>query len=537
MIKTKVRKTLRLSSAVLGISLAAMVCLGVITITKATRADSTFVWGMSSEMNILDPHATCSWYTTNAIHNMFEGLVMLDLTKPEATRASLKPALAESWTVSDDGLTYRFKLREGVKFHDGTSFDAQAAKWNYDRFMDKDAPQFYDQAAGFMGYYTRWINSVEQTGSFELTITLNEPNFEWLQMGVQACGMPMMMSPKSVETWGNTDVSLHPVGTGAFKFVEREQNIKVVFEKFDGYWGEPAKIDRLIFRPLPDQASRLAAIRAGEVHMINEAPWEELESLKEEGFTISTNRNIPSIWLVFFNHKDPIMQDVRVRKAINMAVNREGIAEEILKNTGRAEYGMLSPGTYAYQDGYKPFNYDPEGAKKLLAEAGYNDDNPLEINFDIYEYGYNEVWEKWIQRDLKKVGIKVKLNKIEGITYLGKWLKGMVPDVHMNEIGWGWSIPFWTQMMARCDSQPPGGFNISWYCNPEVDKLFNEALKTKDEQKAAELYRKANEIMMGQDYAFMPKFVYYNPLVLSPSVKTFMNAQENWYDFSVVEIE
>ena len=109
MIKTKVRKTLRLSSAVLGISLAAMVCLGVITITKATRADSTFVWGMSSEMNILDPHATCSWYTTNAIHNMFEGLVMLDLTKPEATRASLKPALAESWTVSDDGLTYRFK--------------------------------------------------------------------------------------------------------------------------------------------------------------------------------------------------------------------------------------------------------------------------------------------------------------------------------------------------------------------------------------------------------------------------------------------
>lgn len=112
----------------------------------------------------------------------------------------------------------------------------------------------------------------------------------------------------------------------------------------------------------------------------------------------------------------------------------------------------------------------------------------------------------------------------------------MEPTVHMNEIGWGWSIPFWTQMMARCDLQPPNGFNISWYCNAEVDKLFNEALKTRDEAKAAELYQKANDIMMGQDFAYMPKFVYYNPLVLSPKVKKFSNAQENWYDFSVVEL-
>ena len=526
----------RIKGLALATLLAGAAAVGAGAAPSSAEAGGTFIWGMSSEMNILDPHATCSWYTTNAIHNMFEGLVMLDLTKPEETRAKLKPALAESWTISDDGLVYTFKLRQGVKFHDGTDFNADVAKWNYDRFMDKNAKQFYDQAAAYMAYYTRWVKSVEKTGDFELKVTLNEPNYEWLQMGVQACGMPMMMSPKSVEQWGNTDVALHPVGTGAFKFVEREQNVKVVFEKFDGYWGEKAKIDRLIFRPMADQATRLAAIRSGEVSMINEAPWDELESLKSEGFQISTNGNIPSIWVVFFNHKDPIMKDVRIRKAINMAVNRDGIATEILKGTGRPEYGMLSPGTYAYKAGYQPFKYDPEGAKALLAEAGYGPDKPLKLEFDIYEYGYNEVWEKWIQRDLKKVGIEVKLNKIEWITYLGKWLKGMEPTVHMNEIGWGWSIPFWTQMMARCDSQPPNGFNISWYCNAEVDKLFNEALKTRDEAKAAELYQKANDIMMGQDFAYMPKFVYYNPLVLSPKVKKFSNAQENWYDFSVVEL-
>ena len=499
------------------------------------RQGGTFVWGMSSEMNILDPHATCSWYTTNAIHNMFEGLVMLDLADPEAKSAKLKPAIAEAWEQSEDGRVYTFQIRENVTFHDGTGVDADVVKWNYDRFFDSEAPQFYDTAAAFMGYYTRWIESVEVTGPMEVTITLTQPNYEWLQFGVQACGMPMMISPAQIEKVGNDGFPLAPVGTGPFKFVEREQNIKVVLERFDDYWGKNANIDTLIFRPLSDQATRLAAMRAGEVHMINEAPWDELEGLQEEGFVLSTNENIPSIWLLFFNHRDPIMGDVRVRKAINMAIDREGIARDILKNTGRAEYGMLSPGTFAYQPGYVSAPYDPEGAKALLAEAGYGDG--LAIEFDIYEYGYNEVWEKWIQRDLKKIGMDVKLNKIEWITYLGKWVQGMPEGLHMNEVGWGWSVPYWTQVMSRCDSQPPNGFNVGWYCNPEVDALFNQALAEPDETKATALYRQANEIIMGQDFAYAPKFVYYNPLVLRPSVKGFVNPPENWYDFSVLWLE
>lgn len=172
---------------------------------------------------------------------------------------------------------------------------------------------------------------------------------------------------------------------------------------------------------------------------------------------------------------------------------------------------------------------------ELLAEAGYADG--LDIEFDIYEYGYNEVWEKWIQRDLKKVGVDVKLNKIEWITYLGKWVQGMPEGLQMNEVGWGWSIPYWTQAMSRCDSQPPHGFNVGWYCNPEVDKLFDQALAQKDKAKAAALYRQANDIIMGQDFAFAPKFVYYNPLVLDPKVKGFVNPPENWYDFSVLWLE
>ena len=137
-----------------GLSIAAAgLLLAGTTVVRAEepRQGGTFVWGMSSEMNILDPHATCSWYTTNAIHNMFEGLVMLDLADPEAKRATLRPAIAKSWERSEDGTTYVFQIRENVAFHDGTMVDAEVVKWNYDRFMNADAPQYYDNGCGLHG--------------------------------------------------------------------------------------------------------------------------------------------------------------------------------------------------------------------------------------------------------------------------------------------------------------------------------------------------------------------------------------------------
>jgi len=129
--------------------------------TDAKAEGGTFVWGMSSEMSILDPHVACGWLTTNAIHSMFEGLVMLDLSDPNAKSAKLKPAIAKSWETSDDGTVYTFAIRENVRFHDGTPVDANVVKWNYDRFMASDAEHAFDQAAAYLGYYTRWIKSVE----------------------------------------------------------------------------------------------------------------------------------------------------------------------------------------------------------------------------------------------------------------------------------------------------------------------------------------------------------------------------------------
>jgi peptide/nickel transport system substrate-binding protein len=512
----------------------ALAAMALAAAASPARADGgTLIWGMPAVETVLDPHVGCGGLTMNMTYQMFENLWEQDLTSDKSP-TRIVPRLAKSWDLSADGTEYTFHLRDGVKFHDGTPFDADAVKWNFDRFWNEKAPQFYPAAKAYMGYFTKWIKDVQVVDKMTVKITLTQPNYEWLRLGVLSCGEARMVSPTAVKKYGNEEFARHPVGTGPFRFVEIEPGVKVVLERNPDYWGTPAKLDRIIFRPLEDPATRINALRAGEVNMIHEAPFDEIDDLKSEGFQVIANTETPSIWYIAFNAKNKMMQDKRIRLAINYAIDREGIAREVLHNVGKPEYGMLNPGTYAYDPGFKPFSYDPEKAKKLLAEAGYP--NGLQLDFDIFQYGYGEVWEKWIQRDLKKVGIDAKLNKIEWQTYLNKWLKGMPVDLQMNEMGWGMATPWWTSTVVRCDSQPPGGFNTGWYCNASVDKLLDQAIAEPDQSKRVELYRQANQIAVADDVGYAPMFDYFQPVVLAPSVKGFVHAPEWWYDLSTVWI-
>jgi peptide/nickel transport system substrate-binding protein len=489
---------------------------------------------MPAETDTLDPHATGGWSTYQITYQIFEGLVKEDLTRADEPTPPLVPGLATSWTISDDGLVYTFKLRENVIFHDGTPFDAEAVKFNFDRFWNEESPDFYPKAKAYVIAYTKWIKSVEVVDPMTVRVTLSAPNYQWLRQGLQSYGQPLMISPTSVRTYGNEGVALHPVGTGPFKFVERDQGVKTIIARNDDYWSNKALLDRVIFRPLQDPATRVNALESGEIHMMTTPPWDEIDRLVDEGFILSTNENVPFINFIHLNFKHPALQDIRVRKAINMAVDREGIAKEIYRSTGRAEYGMLSPGTDAYDPDFRSYDYDPDGARKLLEEAGYKDG--LKLVFELPQYGTGEIVETWIQRDLKKVGIDVELRKFEWVTYLGRWASGMTGDAAMNTIGWGMSTPAWIGIVARCDSVPPGGQNSGYYCNPEVDRLLDEAIVTRDPAAARELYQKANRIIM-DDAAFVPTIDDLQPVLLSPSVKGFVNPPEDWFDLSIVSVE
>lgn len=515
------------------LALAATIALGF-TAPPSAHAAGTLIWGMPAETDILDPHATGGWSTYQVTYQIFEGLVKEDLTKANVPSPPLVPGLATAWDISDDGTVYTFKLRPGVKFHDGTPFDAAAVKFNFERFWDESSPNFYKKAKAFVVAYTKWIKTVEIIDPMTVRVTLKSPNYQWLRQGLQSYGQPLMVSPEAVKKYGNDGIALHPIGTGPFRFVQRDQGVKTVLEKNPDYWGKPAKLDKIIIRPLQDPATRVNALENGEIQIMSAPPWDEIQRLVDAGFVLSTNPNVPFINFLHLNFKNDAMKDIRVRKAINMAIDRDGIAHEIYRNTGRAEHGMLSPGTDAYDPAFKSYTYDPEGAKKLLAEAGYA--NGLKLTFELAQYGNGEVVETWIQRDLKKIGIDVELKKYEWITFMGKWAGGMTPEIGFNEIGWGMSTPAWIDIVSRCDSAPPGGINSGWYCNKEVDKLLDAAILERDPAKMKEIYQKANRLIM-DDAAFVPTIDDLQPILLSPKVKGFVNPPEDWFDLSIVSVE
>ncbi len=499
------------------------------------NAQGTLVWATPAEADALDPHAMGGWIGRSVTRQVFESLLEADLSDPDAAYVTLKPALAESYDVTEGGKVWTFKLRQGVKFHDGTDFNAEAVKFNVDRIMDPEAPQYNEKSAGYMGGFTGWVENFEIIDDATVRFTLNKPNYEWFDGTIHSYGQFLIMSPASIQEFGNDDVALHPVGTGPFRFVEREQGVKIVLERNEDYWGDNAKLDQLVIVKLADSSTRVNALLAGEVQMITVPPWEQIEDLKqEEDLVLSTNENVPSIWYIHINQKHEILKDPRVRQAMLYGFNRKAMAEQLMRGTATSAEGMLSAGTFAYDPSFEMYPYDPDKARALLAEAGYADG--FDINMEIFIYGLGELSEQWFQRDMAAIGINVNLIKNEWIAYLGKWAAGLDENTGLNTMAWGTSIPSWTSVVSRCTAHPPNGVNSGWYCNEDVDALFDQAVAIRDKVEAAKVYQQANQLIM-KDAGFIPMYNDSQPVFLHKSVNGFVNPAENWFDFSTVSIE
>ena len=187
--------------------------------------------------------------------------------------------------------------------------------------------------------------------------------------------------------------------------------------------------------------------------MINTPPWDDIDRLVDEGFVLTTNKNVPYIYFLYLNMKHGPLQDIRVRTGDQHGDRPRGHRPRHLSRHRAAEYGMLSPGTDAYDPELQQLRLRPGRAKKLMAEAGHADG--FKTLFHFPQYGTGKLVETWIQRDLKKIGIDVELKKSEWITYMGDWAGGLPDEVGISEIGWGMSTPSWTGIVSRCDSAPP----------------------------------------------------------------------------------
>ncbi|MFQ5593996.1 MAG: ABC transporter substrate-binding protein [Anaerolineae bacterium] len=521
--------------------------------TKRGRCPVTggsLVIGMESEADVLDPHASSGWVTHRVIYQIYESLVAEDLTQANVPYPPLVPGLAESWDVSPDGLVYTLHLRDGVRFHDGTPFDAEAVKINIDRMFRRDAPFFSARAAATTYYLWKDLDRVEVIGPLAVRLVFQRPFAEFPRMQAQyAQGSTGMISPTALQRWGNEGIADHPVGTGPFRFVERVRGDRIVLERNTDYWGPESCLDRLIFRPLPDPASRVNALQTGETDLIFVPPPDRIDLLKSAGF-VYLQGPAPHNWFLFLNTRDPRFQDIRVRQAIAMAIDKEGLARELLKGTAKAAHNLQAPANSSYDRNFRGLPHDLERAKALLAEAGWADSDgdgvvekdgkPFHFVFQTSVDGSGQLTPvpiaRWIQRDLRKIGIDVAVETYEWITYIGVWTGGIKPEIGMNQISWGMTSSYWLDMMVNSRWQAPNGLNTNYYTNPEVDRLLDQALSEQDDAKRAALYRQANVVVMA-DAWHIPIVNDLAPLVMSPKVNDFIHAPQEWYDLRGVWIE
>ena len=486
---------------------------------EAPKQGGTLVYGVESEIPWYDPHVVFGGSNKRVVLQIFEGLVDRDRTRPGQV-PPLVPRLAESWEVSPDGKVYTFHLRKGVKFHDGTPFNAEAVVFNFRRVIDPDFEHYKEGTASLRNAPLRYLKEVRAAGEHTVELVLDRP---WAHFVDQLSttlpsGLPLMMSPASVKEWGNEDVNLHPVGTGPFKLQEYDPGIKTVLVRNDDYWNRPLPhLDRIIFFITAEASTRVTALESGEVEMITAIPADRVEDLRDAGFKIIMPDRMNLVWFFSLNQDDENLSDVRVRQAINYAIDREKIANELLRDTAMPVWRMV-PGTSSLFDpDSRAYPYDPERARSLLAEAGKTEgfETTLQVptggSYMIDPVGIAE----WVQRDLAAVGIKVNIESYDWVTYLGHWIGGLKPGVAANVMAWGTDYSeFWA-----VDVMGSEGFgNTGHIKDPQLDAWFTEYQEATDGGQALAVARKIFDRVSDMAY-FVPIVTDRVPIATTQRVK------------------
>lgn len=496
---------------------------------------NTIVFAVESDFSRLDPHASRTWNTFKVVRHIFETFVEEDLTKGGSETPAIVPALAESWDVSEDGKSYTFHLRKGVQFHDGTPWNAEAAKFNMDRMTDKNFEFHQPVSPGLMGWMWQDLASYEVVDENTFKINLKQPNAEFLRrMAAGGSGAPRMISPTAVKTFGNDNVEQHPVGTGPFKFVERVVGEKLVIARNEAYWNEARKpkADQIVLRGIPEVATRELALVGGEVDVIGTPSPDSLEFLKQQGMQIISGDS-PMLYVMWINTKDPHFKDPKVRKAMCMAINREDMAKYQRKGLARPSYGVLNFGGPGYDPGYKDCEYDPEGAKKLLAEAGYPDGFTTRMDWtfgagaDVNTKGDAE----WLQRDFEKVGIKASIEMFDNNTFWEMMSKGMRDGTGLTSASWGESTFAWLDQVVATGALPPNCCNSGYYSNAKIDELLSAARGAASSEEMDKKLHEVRDIIAG-DMAFTSYYTAMSTYAARPEVKGFVLAPQHWFDLT-----
>jgi len=421
--------------------------------------------------------------------NVYDGLV-----RYKDGTLEVEPALADSWTISADGTEYTFNLRSGITFHDGSAFDADAVKFNFDRMLDENHP-YHDTGPFPLSFFFSAIDSVDVVNSSTVKFTLNAPYAPFLSNLAYPTGL--IVSPAGVMANG-ADFGRNPSGTGPFKFEGWKSNEYVVVNRNDDYWDGTASLDGIVFRPLTDGNTRVAEMLSGGIDLMVEIPPTSLSEFSGSEYSVVEQAG-PHVWFLILNAKEGPFANKKVRQAANYAINKKAIVEDVLEGTAAIAAGPTPPAfAWAYNDSLEPYPYDPDKARALIKEAGAEG---ATLTFYVTEGGSGMLdpvaMGTAIQADLEAVGFDVKIETYEWNSFLGVVNPGLEGKADMAEMAWMTNDPDTLPFLAlRTESWPDqGGFNSGYYSNPKVDELLNAARSSTDQNERARLYQEMQTIV------------------------------------------
>lgn len=463
---------------------------GTDNLVRAQTPDDVLVVGQIAEPKSLDPQTVTAINDFRILMNVYDGLV-----RYKDGALEVEPALATAWQISEDGKSYTFTLREGVEFHDGTRFDAEAVKFNFDRMLDESHP--YHETGPFpLSFFFSAIEGVTVVDDMTVRFDLNEPYAPFLSNLAYPTGL--IVSPAAVAKHGK-DFGRNPVGTGAFEFAEWEGNTKVVVTRNDDYWDGNAELEAVIFRPITDANTRVAEMLSGGLDIMVEVPPDNVATFaSDEDYNLLEQAG-PHVWFLILNAKEGPMADKRVRQAVNYAINKKELVEDVLQGTAEIAAGPTPPAfAWAYNNSLTPYPYDPDRARSLIKEAGHEG---AKLTFYVTEGGSGMLdpvpMGAAIQADLAKVGLDVDIETYEWNSFLDKVNPGLEGKADMAQMAWMTNDPDTLPFLAlRTGAWPAeGGFNSGYYSNPKVDELLESARSATDQAERAKYYREMQTIV------------------------------------------
>ena len=477
---------------------------GVAAAADPPKKGGTLRVGFYIEAATMDPHLSGSKIDRQVYHNIYEPLVTLD------TKLGIKPGLAESWSQPDPK-TLVFKLRRGVKFHDGTDFNAEAAKFNFERMKTEPKSVRKGEVAN--------IDTVEVVDSHTLKVNLKKPDAALLATLTDRAGM--MVSPKVIQERGaELQRNAKGAGTGPFEFVEWVKDSHLVIKRNEGYWNKQGGpyLDRIRYRPIPDDVVKLQSLQSGEIDVMDYVQPRDVAAVKADKNVVVVD--VPSLadFAYQLNHTRPPFNVKALRQAVAYALDVEQIVKGVWLNVGVPANGPIPPTSWAYDKSIPPIKRDLAKAKAKLAEGGQPGGFSFALTTNNIPINIQEA--EVVQAQLREAGITVKVNLVDSTTLLSN---GNSKNFDMISYQWSGRPDPDGNTYQFYRTTPGTSLNWSGISNPQIDALLDKTREVSSQAERRKLYGELTKLLQDElpmifivhpiePKAFSPKVQGYEPI-------------------------